>query len=426
MVMLSYLTPISHHQGIPASNGYGYNNQFVHQPQQSFVNEPTSFDVLLGKEKAIFNHSGNISFRQLINQNLDKYIEAPTKSSKSKLIRQVHADMQKSGFRFLRRNEATGVWLEIEKHEAREKVSHALRDRVREQQKPTKRKRKSSICSNPASPTSVLVDLEQSPPEEKPKTIQAKKQKREKKQKPMNIPTLCQDDLGVNQPFSKNFFDLMSCSKNNYGTPFNAQRRISLLSKDGDDTPFMAQRHPGLSISDYVESSYKTPRRPSILSGHVRDTPFTAQRRLSILNDTNAHIKTNRRLSISSIIDAADDVIPFKAQRRMSWLNCEDMSTTKALRRLSLLSVDDMPPARALRHLSMMSTVDGFADSEYTDKVLEPYSLDDEFELLELDHDFSTHLDENEGDFDAFHHMPIREVLDESMAAQLVKIACAL
>jgi hypothetical protein len=423
MVMLSYLTPMSHHQGMAASNNYGYNNQFMHQPQQSFVNEPTSFDILLGKEKAIFNHSGNRSFRQLINQNLDKYIEAPTKSSKSKLIRQVHADMQKSGYHFLRRNEATGVWLEIEKHEACEKVSHALRDRVREQQKPTKRKRKSPICSSPASPTSV-VDLEQSLPEKKPKTIQAKKQKKQKIQKPMNITTLCQDDLMANQPFSKNFFDLMSGSKENYGTPFNPQRRVSLLSKDGADAPVMlAQRRPGILINGCVESPYETPRRLSLFSCNNNDTPFTAQRRHSILNDTNAHTKASRRLSLLSIDDG--DVIPFKAQRRLSWLNCEDVSSTKALRRLSLLSMDDVPPTRALRRLSMTSTVDGFAESGYADNLLEPYSLDDEFELLELDHDFSTHLDKNQGDFDAFYNMPIRDV-DESMAAQLVEIACAL
>lgn len=99
--------------------------------------ELTSFDILLGKEKSIFNHRGNIRFRAIINTKLDQYKKAPNKSSKSRLIRQVHADLNRSGYRFLQQDNVTGLWKEVGYDKARDKVSHALRDRAREQKKAT-------------------------------------------------------------------------------------------------------------------------------------------------------------------------------------------------------------------------------------------------------------------------------------------------
>mmetsp|Transcript_17434 Transcript_17434/g.26379 ORF Transcript_17434/g.26379 Transcript_17434/m.26379 type:complete len:320 (+) Transcript_17434:122-1081(+) len=100
------------------------------------------FDILLGKEKAIFNHSGNKRFRAIINHNVHKYMNAPIKSKKSKVVRIIHAAMKKAGFRFLKKNQAD--WSELEEAFAREKVSHALRDKVREILRPTKFDRSSS------------------------------------------------------------------------------------------------------------------------------------------------------------------------------------------------------------------------------------------------------------------------------------------
>ena len=100
--------------------------------------ELTSFDILLGKEKSIFNHRGNIRFRAIINTKLDQYKKAPNKSSKSRLIRQVHADLNRSGYRFLQQDHVTGLWKGVGYDKARDKVSHALRDRAREQKKTIK------------------------------------------------------------------------------------------------------------------------------------------------------------------------------------------------------------------------------------------------------------------------------------------------
>ena len=268
MVMLSYLTPIN--PGMAMSNTLpplpdnGFSAYAIHHQQQQhpFVNEPTAFDIQLGKEKNIFNHSGNRRFRTMINNQLETYIAAPTKSSKSKLIRQVHADMQKSGYRFLRRNSTTGIWYEIEKHEAREKVSHALRDRVREQQKPNKRRRKIAVCeTNPASPTSVVPIKEISlNPVQKPKQQQ-------QHQQVLSMPTLCNHDLTINKSSSRSFFEVITSSTDVNDLAFKSQRRGGVLSSN-DDYPVSdltkANRH--LSFMSINESSSNLQRRLSLSS----------------------------------------------------------------------------------------------------------------------------------------------------------------
>eukprot|EP00547_Thalassionema_nitzschioides_P000789 CAMPEP_0194218328 /NCGR_PEP_ID=MMETSP0156-20130528/23540_1 /TAXON_ID=33649 /ORGANISM="Thalassionema nitzschioides, Strain L26-B" /LENGTH=542 /DNA_ID=CAMNT_0038947641 /DNA_START=49 /DNA_END=1677 /DNA_ORIENTATION=- len=105
----------------------------------------TSFCILLGKEKVIFNHSGNKRFRAIVNYNACKYMDAPTKSLKTQLVTRVFGDMKKAGFRFLKRSTSTDAWQAIKQADAREKVSHALRDRVRELQKPTTKRRKQAM-----------------------------------------------------------------------------------------------------------------------------------------------------------------------------------------------------------------------------------------------------------------------------------------
>jgi hypothetical protein len=116
--------------------------------QELMDSEMSPFDILLGKEKESFNHVGNRNFRSIINSKLESYIAAPTKSSKTKLIRQIHAEMIGLGFRFFRRNDLLMLWEEIEQLEARGKVSHALRDRVRELHKPVmKRRIRGGYCS---------------------------------------------------------------------------------------------------------------------------------------------------------------------------------------------------------------------------------------------------------------------------------------
>ena len=99
------------------------------------VDDPTDMDILCGKDKAIFNHSGNRRFRAMIAANLQRYIDAPSKSSKSRLIRKLCVDLKAAGVRFLKKHATNDKWYEIPGFESKEKVSHAFRDRVRDKSK---------------------------------------------------------------------------------------------------------------------------------------------------------------------------------------------------------------------------------------------------------------------------------------------------
>lgn len=128
-------------------------------------------DILCGKDKVIFNHIGNRRFRAIITSNLERYIEAPTKSSKSNVIRTIFSDLQRAGVRFLKKHKTTCAWYEIPAHEAKEKVSHALRDRVREKLKngghaALRKKRKSKQAK--AAPKAQGMDVKPEPPSPSP------------------------------------------------------------------------------------------------------------------------------------------------------------------------------------------------------------------------------------------------------------------
>mmetsp|Transcript_26071 Transcript_26071/g.39459 ORF Transcript_26071/g.39459 Transcript_26071/m.39459 type:complete len:371 (-) Transcript_26071:310-1422(-) len=112
------------------------------QDEHDCLEGHSPFEILLGKEKAIFNHAGNKRFRAIINHNVDLYINANSKSGKSKLVRMIYADMKKAGFRVRKR--ADNFWCDIKDVDAREKLSHALRDRVREIRRSANRQKESS------------------------------------------------------------------------------------------------------------------------------------------------------------------------------------------------------------------------------------------------------------------------------------------
>lgn len=111
----------------------------------SVVSCPTTFDILLGKDSSIYNHDGNRKFRSIIYSHIDNYMAASNKTSKSKIVHDLHSHLQSSGYRFLRKiNDNRGHgFLEIKSREARQKISHALRDGARERQK----KGTSSSCN---------------------------------------------------------------------------------------------------------------------------------------------------------------------------------------------------------------------------------------------------------------------------------------
>mmetsp|Transcript_27066 Transcript_27066/g.40969 ORF Transcript_27066/g.40969 Transcript_27066/m.40969 type:complete len:271 (+) Transcript_27066:212-1024(+) len=120
----------------------------------SLISLPTNLDILLGKDSSVYNHDGNRRFRSIIYDHLEKYLSAHSRSSKSKIIQELHDYLKNKGHRFLRKIESSlGIrFVEIQSREARQKVSHALRDGAREYEK---KKRASSKMAVSVRKTSV-------------------------------------------------------------------------------------------------------------------------------------------------------------------------------------------------------------------------------------------------------------------------------
>lgn len=93
------------------------------------LEEVTSVDILCGKSKKCFNHSGNRRFRFLVSFNLDRYKEAKSRKEKSSVVASVLRQIRNAGGRFLVLNADEKVVLASEKV-AKEKISHALRDKT--------------------------------------------------------------------------------------------------------------------------------------------------------------------------------------------------------------------------------------------------------------------------------------------------------
>jgi hypothetical protein len=58
--------------------------------------------------------------------------------------------------------------------------------------------------------------------------------KQKQQHQPLNIPTLCNDGLTLNQPFSTDFFEVVTFSRDDTDAPFKPRRRVSLLSNNDD------------------------------------------------------------------------------------------------------------------------------------------------------------------------------------------------
>ena len=91
--------------------------------------EPTDNDILLGRFKQSFNHPGNISFRSLINDNVDLYMQAYTRREKGVVIKGLYNQLISQGRRFLKQYGKR--WVDVSDASiSRDKVSHAIRDAV--------------------------------------------------------------------------------------------------------------------------------------------------------------------------------------------------------------------------------------------------------------------------------------------------------
>jgi hypothetical protein len=91
-------------------------------------------DVLSGRGGGTNVHPGNRTFRDLINNNRRHYLKA-RKNDKPGISRNIVRIIRERGGRFLKKDDKTGLWLEIGDDAAREKTSQALRQRAPEMRK---------------------------------------------------------------------------------------------------------------------------------------------------------------------------------------------------------------------------------------------------------------------------------------------------
>jgi len=110
---------------------------------------PTALDVCCGRGKKNWNHEGNTNFRSIIRSNVLRYMEAPTKSDKTRLVCSIVDMIRQQGGKFLKEDDG-GMYYDIGDIQARDKVGHSLRDQVssaNKQKIPKKFVRRSSKVS---------------------------------------------------------------------------------------------------------------------------------------------------------------------------------------------------------------------------------------------------------------------------------------
>ncbi len=84
-------------------------------------------DVLCGRGGATNNHDGNKRFRSTVAEHQPEYLGA-RKKDKVVIARRIVRIIRERGGRFLRRDDATGQWIDVGDKKAAEKTSQALRE----------------------------------------------------------------------------------------------------------------------------------------------------------------------------------------------------------------------------------------------------------------------------------------------------------
>jgi hypothetical protein len=120
--------------------------------QADVVLSASERDVLCGKDKTFTKHFGNRTFKNLIEEYSDRYLEAATKNDRMEITKDIVNIMRtKYHARFLKPTH-DGFWEEISETHARDKISHALRFSAKNK----------GGCFTPNSSTTSTADLRNS------------------------------------------------------------------------------------------------------------------------------------------------------------------------------------------------------------------------------------------------------------------------
>ena len=105
-------------------------------------------DVLLGRGGATNNNNGNILFREIVASRQMEYLDAKKKEKKAIALECVN-EVKKNGGRFLKRDDASGSWLEVPVTAATKKASQALRENLDVRHKRVREAKGTSAVSDP-------------------------------------------------------------------------------------------------------------------------------------------------------------------------------------------------------------------------------------------------------------------------------------
>ena len=145
-----------------------------HQQKEEIMPDgyiPSDSDICCGRGKKNWNMTGNLHFRKLIRSSVAQYTAAPSKKEKSVVILSVVYKIRQQGGHFLKeqRKQQHGsgncCWYDIGAAAARDKVSHSLRDLLRQDRAPKSPKREAKQehtrrCAADASTISDCASVE--------------------------------------------------------------------------------------------------------------------------------------------------------------------------------------------------------------------------------------------------------------------------
>eukprot|EP00980_Cylindrotheca_fusiformis_P021909 scaffold8747_cov96-Cylindrotheca_fusiformis.AAC.4 len=122
---------------------------------------PTDFDILCGRGRGSFLHQGNRKYLHILRSNIPPYLSAAKRSQKGDVVRSILSSLKSQGYRFIKQEETTQTWHELDESEAYLRTAHALRDIIRKQ----KSKKKKPPRMGSGSETSVTASKKScSPP----------------------------------------------------------------------------------------------------------------------------------------------------------------------------------------------------------------------------------------------------------------------
>jgi len=95
------------------------------------IASPGPNDIICGRGKSIA-HKGNARFRQLISEKKAEYQAAKRREDKSRITVEIVEELRKTS-KFLLKDPKLKLWFEVGEEYQKEKVSHALRSRGKEE-----------------------------------------------------------------------------------------------------------------------------------------------------------------------------------------------------------------------------------------------------------------------------------------------------